>query len=143
MDSSEDFDGRDRRIAEIIGDHDDLGVERWLIHLRAKLSLPCEVSGSEDFQWEEPYVLGVYDRTEYHRLRKTQPSYRDVFVLESIEDETDGQWAMFVEDLGGNVRRKSDGKRFLLGLSELRAVDENTPNRQLLEDYSSWLVNYR
>lgn len=143
MDASEDFDEQDRRIAEIVGDDDDLGFERWLAHLRAKLSLPCEVTGSEDFQWEEPYVLGVYDRAEYRRLRKTQPSYRDVFILESIEEEADGRWAMFEEDLGGNVRRKSDGRRFLLGLSELRAVDENTPNRQLLEDYSSWIVNYR
>ncbi len=84
----------------------------------------------EDFQWEEPYVLGVYDQAGYRRLRKTQPSYRDVFVLESIEAEADGEWAMFQEDLGGNVRRKSDGRRFLLGLSELRAVDETTPNRR-------------
>ncbi|MGZ8791418.1 MAG: hypothetical protein ACXW4P_24690 [Thermoanaerobaculia bacterium] len=41
------------------------------------------------------------------------------------------------------MRRKSDGRHFLLGLSELRTVEENTPNRQLLEDYSSWIVNSR
>lgn len=140
---SDDLDEQDRRIIEIAGEDADLGSERWLVHLRATLSLPCEVTGSEDFRWEEPYVLGVYDQAEYRRLRKTRPSYRDVFILESIEAEADGEWAMFQADLGAFVRRKSDGRRFLLGLSELRSVDESTPNRQLLEDYSSWIVNYR
>jgi hypothetical protein len=135
---------QDRRIAEVVGDDEgDRATARWLAHLKANLILPCEVTGSEDFQWEEPYVLGALSQADYRRLRKTQPSHRDVFVLESVEDEADPDWAMFAEDLGDNARRKTDGRKFLLGLSELRAVEEKTANAQMLDDYSCWLVNNR
>src|ERR1051326_7769818 len=79
-----DFEASFRRIDEIVGDEADAGKasELWLNHLCKHLELPCEVSGVEDFRWEEPYVLGVADRTEYRRLCRRQPSYRD--VLRSI-----------------------------------------------------------
>jgi hypothetical protein len=47
------------------------------------------------------------------------------------------------EDIAAQVRRKSDGKEFYLGLSELEAVDSRSPNYQLLDDYVVWFVNYR
>ena len=46
-------------------------------------------------------------------------------------------------DLAGQVRRKSDGKEFYLGLAEIKAVDEKSLNYQLLDDYSVWFVNNR
>jgi hypothetical protein len=140
-----DFEESFRRIDAIIGDEDDPGkaTEVWFHHLRANLALPCDVTGVEDFRWEEPYVLGVGDAREYRRLCRQQPSYRDVFTLESIEAAAaDSEWSLHHDDLGARVIRKSDSRPFLLGLSELRAVDHEQ-NAQLLQDYSVWLVNYR
>lgn len=139
-----DFDASFRRIDEIIGEADESeGAAVWLKHLRDNLALPCDVTGADDFQWEEPYVLGVADAAEYRRLCRRQPSYRDIFTLERIEpDAADSEWAMHCEDLGAYVTRKSDGRPFVLGLSELEAVDHER-NAQLLQDYSVWFVNYR
>src|SRR5688572_6238815 len=77
-----DFEESFRRIDAIIGDEDDPGkaTEVWFHHLRANLALPCDVTGVEDFRWEEPYVLGVGDAREYRRLCRQQPSYLDVFT---------------------------------------------------------------
>lgn len=140
-----DFDESFRRIDAIVGDEDDpaKASEVWLQHLRANLELPCEVTGEEDFRWEEPYVLGVGDAREYRQLCRKQPSYRDVFILESIEaDAADSEWPLYSDDLGAQVIRKSDSRPFLLGLSELKAVDHER-NAQLLQDYGVWLANYR
>jgi hypothetical protein len=143
MKSEDEFEEQDRRIAAVIGEDDAGAAGRWFSHLRANLSLPCEVTGSEDFQWEEPYALGVWSQTEYRKLQKTQPSYRDIFILESIQEKAHSEWAMFADDIGANVRRKSDGARFILGLCEIRAVKEDRRNQQLFVDYSCWFVNYR
>jgi hypothetical protein len=140
-----DFDASFRRIDEIIGDEDDLSkaAELWVVYLRENLALPCDVTGVEDFRWEEPYLLGVGDEAEYRRLRRRQPSYEDIFTLQSIErDAEESEWAMHPDDLGARVTRKSDGRSFVLGLSELTAV-EHERNAELLQDYSVWLANYR
>jgi hypothetical protein len=47
------------------------------------------------------------------------------------------------EDIGADVRRISDGKKFLLGISELKATNKKSKNYQLLDDYSVWFVNNR
>lgn len=139
-----DWDEQDRRITEVVGDEEgERATARWLAHLQASLTLPCEVTGSEDFRWEEPYVLGGYSPRDYQRLKKTQPSFRDTFVLESLKLEADSEWSMSLEDIGAEVTRKADGLGFVLGLSELRAVDKKSKNAQLLEDYASWMTNYR
>lgn len=139
-----DWDEQDRRITEVVGtDEGDRAMARWFTHLVERLTLTCEVTGSEDFQWEEPYVLGVYSQQDYRRLRKTRPSFRDLFVLESIDQSAESEWAMYPDEIGASVTRKADGLRFLLGLSELRAVDEESANAQILQDYACWMVNYR
>ena len=45
------------------------------------------------------------------------------------------------EDLAARVRRKSDDKEFYLGLAEIEAIERDTLNYQLLDDYSVWFVN--
>lgn len=139
-----DFDEAFRRIDDIVGDADGAtAVELWLQHLRQNLVLPCEVTGVEDFRWEEPYLLGVGDPAEYRRLCRRQPSYRDVFSLKRIESSAaDSEWALFGDDLGAYVTRSGDGRSFVLGLSELQAVD-HADNARLLQDYSIWHANYR
>jgi hypothetical protein len=84
--------------------------------------------------------MGAWSAAEYRRLRKTQPSYKDVFALESLEESTSPEWAISFD--GANVRRKSDNACFLLRLSELRAV-ATRPAWQALDDYTCWLVNYQ
>lgn len=119
-------------------------VAAFYEHLRGALKLPCDVTGSEDFQWEEPFVLGVYSSAEWARLKKTQPSYRDHFELLGIDNETISEWMLFGgDDLGAHVTRKKDGKEFYLGLAELKAVSAKSPNAQLLDDYSMFFVNSR
>jgi len=112
-------------------------------HLKANLQLPCEVTGTEDFRWEEPYVLGGWSQQEYKRLKKTQPSYTDNYDLLDIEQGWRSEWMMFDEDIVAKVRRKSDGKEFDIGLAELRVTDKKSPSFQLVDDYAVWLVNNR
>jgi hypothetical protein len=121
----------------------DQGLERWRRHLALQLILPCEVTGIEDFQWEERYVIGPGDPEEYEVLRRDRPSYRDVYILTAIDAHTDSEWSLFRDDLKAHVRRKADGKRFVLGLSELKAVARTSPGYQSLDDYSVWFVNSR
>ena len=137
-----------QRIDAILGDSKERGftaaVKVFFEHLHRSLVLPCEVTGIEDFQWEEFYVIGPGDRKEYERLKKHQPSYRDRFELVGIGLGVYSEWMMFAgEDIAAQVRRKSDGKEFTLGLAELKAVEKKSPNYQLLDDYAVFFVNYR
>ena len=81
---------------------------------------------------------------EYEKLRKTHPSYQDIFELLDIEEGIVSEWMLFQgDDLAAHVRRKSGGKEFYLGLAELKAVDKKAKNYQLLDDYSVWFVSNR
>ena len=141
------FDEQMRRWKAILGDAAEGtqqdAVNAFLKHLKARLQLPCEVTGTEDLRWEEPYVIGGWSQEEYKRLKKTQPSYRDKYELLDIGQDEWSEWMMFDEDIVAHVRRKSDGKEFYLGLAELRVTDESSPNFQLVDDYAVWLVNNR
>ncbi|GAJ18894.1 unnamed protein product, partial [marine sediment metagenome] len=114
-----DYESQEARIEAILGDYEDLEViddcvERFYRHLAASLQLPCEVTGIEDFRWEEFYVFGPGDPEEYEELRRTQPSYEDIYDLLAIEKDVVSEWMMFSgDDLGAHVRRKSDGKGLL------------------------------
>jgi len=145
------MDAQDSRIAGILGDmygnieftFEDC-VEAFYKHLTESLELPCDVTGIEDFRWEEFYVFGPGDKSEYAHLRKTQPSYKDIFELIAIERDVYSEWMMCPgEDLAGHVRRRSDGEEFYLGLFEIEAVDKESVNYQLLNDYAVWFVNNR
>ena len=139
-------DDQDERLLKILGDLEDIGfdesIDTFYDYLKANLSFPCEVTGIEDFRWEEIYVFGPGNQTEYEHLKKNNPSYTDTYMLHKLVRRTDGEWAMcYEEDLGACVRRISDGKEFILGLSELEATDDTSPNAQMLDDYSVWFVN--
>lgn len=141
-------DKQDARIEAMLGDSDaedfDGCVHRFYDHLRASLRLPCDVTGIEDFGWEEYYVFGPGSPKKYERLRETQPSHQDIFEVLAIEKDIDSEWMMFHdEDIAARVRRKSDGKEFFLGLSEIEAVDKKSRNHQLMDDYAVWFVNNR
>jgi hypothetical protein len=119
-------------------------VKTYFEHLRRTLVLPCDVTGIEDFRWEERYVFGAGRQREYARLKKTQPSYSDHYELLEIALGDYSEWMLWPdEDIAAHVRRKSDGQEFTLGLAELEAVDESSATHDVLHDYSVFFVNYR
>lgn len=141
-------DAQDKRIEAILGEHvdsdSDEAVQVFYEYMKAHLSLPCEVTGIEDFDWEEVYVFGPGSKREYEHRRKTQPSFRDRYTLLEINRDIDSEWMLFPgEDIAAHVRRLSDGKEFDLGLAELEATDKKSANHPFMDDYSVWFVNNR
>jgi len=137
------YEKQEKRIIVILGTKK-LDVTRktlstYLKYLKNHLEIPCQLTGIEDFEWEEAYVFGFGSKREYQELKKTQPSYTDKFNLidfiDDIDDEYDG---IFV-----NVQRLSDKKQFILPLADLKSTDKKSKNYQLLDDYSVWFVNNR
>ncbi|MCC7212466.1 MAG: hypothetical protein E3K40_10285 [Candidatus Brocadia sp.] len=135
-------DEQDERISLIFGGKiPSVGEESlslYLAYLKEHLELPCELTGIEDFEWEEYYVLGPGDRKEYEGRKKTMPSYSDKYQLISLADEVDDWMGILVQ-----VKRVSDKKKFTLPLSDMEATEEGSKNYQLLDDYSVWFVNNR
>lgn len=132
------MDKSEQRIRAVLGDDNERtakNARRYLVHLEKHLSLPLRVTGIEDFPWEEPYVLGGWDRNEYEERKKTNPSYTDKFdLIDILDPESD--------DLIAKIRRVSDGRTFQMELSWLRCVDKKSPDYATLNDYSVWHVNY-
>ena len=136
-----DYEAQETRIEMILGE-DNLRVSAeslvmYRSYLQNSIVIPCELTGSEDFQWEEFYVLGPGDKKEYEELKKTRPSYTDVYNFMSFDEQ--------IEDMPGlmvKVKRVSDRKQFVLPLADLKVTDTKSPNFQLIDDYSDWYVNY-
>ena len=135
------FDEQDKRIQQIIGKHNmEVSEEsplKYMDYLKENIDFPCQLTGIEDFRWEEYYVLGPGSTKEYEKLKKERPSYTDVFNLISFEDELDENNGILVK-----VQRLSDKKIFILPLEDLESTDKNSKNYQLLNDYSVWYINY-
>ena len=100
-------------------------LERYLDYLKQNLEFPCQLTGIEDFPWEEFYVIGPGSKKEHERLRKTRPSYMDTYDLLSFDDDVDPNSGIVV-----NVQRVSDKKKFFLPLADLEATDERSKNYQ-------------
>jgi hypothetical protein len=96
------------------------------------------MTGIEDFYWEEYYIIGPGSEKEHEKLRKTKPSYLDTFELIKFEDELNESSGILVK-----VKRTSDKKQFVLPLADLKATDEKNQSYQLLDDYTTWFVNWR
>lgn len=112
-------------------------LNRYLKFLKQEIQMPCYLTGNEEFMWEEDYLFGDGSQKEYENLKKTKPSYTDVFVLMQFAEKTSELDGVLVE-----VQRVSDQKIFILPLADLEITDENTPNYELVEDYSMWFLNY-
>jgi hypothetical protein len=136
------LDAQDTRISAIFGgkipDVTEESLETYRSYLQENLELPCQLTGIEDFAWEEYYVFGPGSQKEYENLKKTRPSYRDKFNLVSFEELIDENVGILVE-----ARRVSDRRKFTIPLAELGATEKKSKNYQLLDDYSVWFVNNR
>lgn len=117
-------------------------LRQYFEYLKANLASPCMLTGIESlgyFSWEERFSFGYGRKSEYERLRREKGSYHEQYELRTLEDATvDEDWDILVK-----VERIPHRKRFTIPLSELQAVDKNSNNYQLLEDYSVWYVNWR
>ncbi len=106
-------------------------------YLAKSINYPCELTGIEDFDWEEFYILGPGSDDDYKRLKKTNPSYTDKFELISLQNKIE-EWKGII----ANVMRKTDQRKFKIPLAELVPTDKKSKNFTLLIDYSVWFVNY-
>lgn len=136
------FDKQRQRLADIFGTEGVPSVqtetlERYLDHLKQNLEFSCQLTGIEDFPWEEFYVIGPGSKEEHEQLRKTKPSYMDTYELLSF-DGVKSRAGIFV-----NVQRMSDKKHFVLPLADLKATNKKSRNYELLDDFSAWFVNWR
>lgn len=133
----------EEQLVQQILDSEDLSVteetqNKFYKYLLEHIKYPCIVTGTEDFSWEEPYVLGIFDDKEYQELKKTKPSYTDRYYLKGP--------VKIIDDLYGiiaKVRRISDNRLFELPLWDLKTADKQDSNASLLEAYSFWMTNYR
>ena len=111
-------------------------LQKYHDFLKRNIGMPCYLTGREDFAWEEKYVFGAGSKNEYERMKKRKASYTDTFKLLLMQlDSYEG--VVFAR-----VKRMSDNKKFTLPLDELKSEDKKSPNYKILEDYSSWIVNY-
>lgn len=129
------------RIEDILGENK-LNVSyeslvAYRSYIQGNIVFPCELTGREDFRWEEIYVFGPGDKNEYAELKKTQPSYTDTYTFMSFDDQIDDKDGLMVK-----VKRISDNKQFVLPLADLKVIDNNSPNHQLIHDYAVWYVNH-
>jgi hypothetical protein len=145
-------DDQDERIYQILGldddevededhaavNHENLG--KFLAYLKKEITLPIIVTGIEDmgcFGWEEFYNFGPGSKKEYDKLKKKYPSFRDKYELLCFKENFDDEEGLYVE-----VRRINDKKKFTLTLADLKTVEKNTKNAQLLDDYAVWHTNF-
>ena len=137
------FKNQEKRIDAIFRNKtDDLSkrmetIKIYKEYLDQYLSYPIELTGIEDFIWEEFYILGPGSQKEYEKLKKSNPSFTDTFDLikiDSFYDERNG--------LIANVARTTDKKRFQIPLCDLKSTNKKSKNYKLLDDYSVWSVNY-
>ncbi len=137
---------QEKRIATIFGKQEipkvnDDTLAIYLDYLKQHLEMPCQITGIEDmgcFAWEERYRFLPDREDEYEARRKQEPSYKDTYELLNFEDKYDTYAGLMVK-----VKRVPGRKRFVLPLVDLKATDQQSPNYQLLHDYTVWVVNWR
>lgn len=129
------------RIEHILGE-DNLKVSyqsltAYRTHIQNSIEFPCDVTGREDFPWEEIYIYGSGDKNEYAELKKSQPSYTDIYTFMSFDNQIDDKNGLMVK-----VKRLSDSKPFVLPLADLKVTEKTSSNHELVHDYAVWYVNH-
>ena len=137
------MDDQDKRIASIfdmdeIPEVSDETLRTYLQYIKDNLDTSCEITGIEDFEWEEYYIIGPGSKKEHEKLRKTRPSFMDTYKIIGFDDEPGEDYGILI-----NLRRISDRKKFTLPLADLEVTDKNNHSYQILDDFSVWFVNWR
>jgi hypothetical protein len=119
----------------------DESLNRYFEYLKKSLTCPCMLTGIESmgyFSWEERFNFGYENKEEYQRLKRERGSYTDKYELRTLNDATVNK------EEGGivvKVQRIPNRKRFTIPLSELQAIEKESDNYQMLNDYTVWFVN--
>ena len=71
------MDDQDERIASIfysdeVPEVTDDALKTYLQYIKDNLDDACEITGIEDFEWEEYYFFGPGSKKEHEKLRKTR-----------------------------------------------------------------------
>jgi hypothetical protein len=130
----------ERKLSQILNPNNDVGVKnflKYLEYLQQNMIIPCNVTGREEFRWEQEYLSGSGKKKEYEKLKKTQPSSTQIFQIVRVRDSVSKNDGIMVD-----VQRLTDKQTFILPLVDLKAIDARSPNNQLLEDYTLWFINY-
>ena len=102
-----DTEAQGNRIEKILGadnpDVSDESLQMYRSYLQKNIKLPCELTGIEDFRWEEYYILGPGDKKEYEQLKKTQPSYQDIYTFISFDDLIEDMEGLMVKVKGNLI----------------------------------------
>ena len=94
------MDDQDKRIREILGKDCECNIQnvlKYFVYLKTTIRYPCRLTGMEDFPWEEPYVLGGWDKKEYEKLKKDNPSYTDEYELVELIKPASGDDEIYRE----------------------------------------------
>jgi len=127
------------RIEKILGEDNERNRKnaiRFKNYLLENLILPIRITGIEDFPWEESYIIGYFSEKEYEVMKKTNPSYTDEFYLIDIQDPNE------YDDCIAKIKRITDKKHFLYGLSWFETIDHDNEAFKILDAYSKWHCNY-
>ncbi len=131
----------EQKLEEILGttnlEVNPTNLKKYLKYLKQNLTIPCLVTGMEEFEWEEHYTMGPGSKKEYQKLKKTQPSYTDQFNLLKLDNKLDVEYGILAV-----LERTTDNQKFTLPLADLETVVEDSINAELLEDYSMWFFTY-
>ena len=94
------MDEQDERIASIFSSDEVPEVTKktlktYLSYLKINLDLSCELTGIEDFEWEEYYIIGPGNEREHEKLRKTRPSFMDTYKIIGFDEEPDEDYGIY------------------------------------------------
>jgi len=132
----------EKRIVEILNSQESFvtesNLQKYYNYLKDNLKLSCVLTGMEDFEWEEPYLIGGWSKAEYEKKKLIKPSFTDHFELVDFISKIDDWKGIIVK-----VKRLSDDKVFELPLWDLKIIDKDSSDYLLVSDYSSWMTNYQ
>jgi len=111
-------------------------TRRWLDYILNQVALPTRVSGIEEFSWEEPYIIGGWDQEEYKELKKTNPSFSDIYELVGISLPENGDTLM------AQIVRISDRLTFHMRLCFLEGCSGDKIVDSIIDTYAYWHYNY-
>lgn len=125
-------------------------LEKYYDYLENELKTPCRLTGADSmgfFSWEEYYIFGLGDQKKYENLRKKYPSYKELIELSSIDPD----YGIMVEVQSVSKKkvtafpfiRIDRQQTYIIPLEDLKPVDKNSRNAQLIDDYGVWFTNYR
>lgn len=107
-------------------------------YLNENLEFPFEITGSEDFPWEEKYIFGFGSKDEWEEEKMNKPSYKDTYMALEVIPYYD-RYGLYIK-----AKRTSRMKRkkFDLILGFITCTEKEGKNGNIIEAYKVWRANY-